>query len=368
MRLKELDLHVTNRCNLKCKICCYSSNEKILYEMTTEQIIKIISEAKSLGCEELHISGGEPLLRDDILDICEYAINENIEVRIQTNGTFLDAELALKLRSIGLRQIMISLDGSHKGIMDSIRGVDSFDNAVKGIQYSIKAGLDTRVNTVITQNNKNNILEIIKLAINMGVSKFSCFYFSPIGRGKNNMDLWLNPDEYIEFWNDISDKIGRINIKNMDIIVEKAYATNQEAEKINTNKFTGCGGGCSHMLEKRDYLIIRCDGYVFPCILMIDFEALGNVTTNSVEVIWKDSPKWNILKRPVSLCDDCKYISVCNAGCAGYAFIMEQKINIVDPRCKRGDIIPLCPIMKYNFLTGKLGGSSVDVMTNQHEK
>ena len=92
--LNEVDLHITNRCNCQCKICCYTSNERSLKEMATGEAFQVIDAALKLGCSELHISGGEPLLRTDIVDICSYAIGRGLQLRLQTNGKLFSEDMA----------------------------------------------------------------------------------------------------------------------------------------------------------------------------------------------------------------------------------------------------------------------------------
>lgn len=365
MKLNEVDLHITNRCNLKCKTCCYTSNELELYEMTTEEAFSVIDSAVGLGCLELHISGGEPLLRSDLLSICQYAIGKGLEVRLQTNGILLTPEKANELRTIGIKELMISLDGSCKGIMDPIRGNGSFAQTINAIKLALDYCFDVRVNAVVTSYNSKDIINIIQLCHLMGVRKFSCFYFSPIGRGKNNFNLWLNPQQYLNFWSTLSHEIATLGYSDMDIVIEKAYATKHDAAKIDVSGFTGCGGGCGRVYYKRDYLIVRCDGNIYPCILMIDGEPLGNIFVSSIKDIWTQSNGWSILQRPTAYCKDCNSKQVCNAGCAGYAKILANNWRSVDPRCIKNEIVPLCPIMKYNFLNQKLGGSSSDVLSKE---
>lgn len=369
MKLNELDIHLTNRCNLFCKTCCYTSNELKLPELSTKEVLEIISDSLNLGCEDFHFSGGEPFLRKDLFYLIEKTLEKNVRLRIQTNGKLLTKENARTLREIGLKDVMISLDGHTKEICDYLRGSNAFDDAICGIKNALEANLDVRVNAVLTQNNKMSFLKIVKLVDLLGVKKCSSFYFTPIGRGAKNQPLWIYPQEYIEFCNELNEQIIKYNqlSPKMDIIMEKAYAKWEEAASISVEGFTGCGGGCKHVFNKRDYLIIRCDGNVYPCILLIDTPfALGNVKNEPLSEIWRYSKNWEILDRRQAIdeCGKCLHLSLCNGGCAGYSNIFLGNYKKPDPRCVKDRIVPLCPIMKYNFRTDKLGGSSDDVLKN----
>lgn len=367
MKLKEIDIHLTNKCNLFCKTCCYTSNELKLQELNTEKILAVIDEAISLGCKDFHFSGGEPFLRRDIFQLTEKVLSKNVHLRIQTNGKLLTKNNARKLREVGLKDLMISIDGHTMETCDYLRGTGSYEGAINGIKNALNENLEVRVNTVLTEANKTLFFEIIKLVDKMGVRKCSLFYFTPIGRGANYHNLWLTPQDYIQTCDELSEKIYKFKQASpkTDVIIEKAYAKWEEAINISIDGFTGSGGGCTHVFTNRDYLIIRCDGNVYPCILLIDTPySLGNVMEESLEKIWKYSENWSILDRGQAKekCGNCQHISLCNGGCAGYANIFLKSYNYPDPRCIKGEIVPLCPIMKYNFKNNRLGGRSDDVL------
>lgn len=367
MKLKEMDIHLTNRCNLTCKTCCYSSNQLKLDELTKSQLLSVLDQAISLGCEDFHLSGGEPLLRKDLFDLIACILDKNVGLRLQTNGKLLTKANAKQLNALGLKDLMISLDGHTAGICDAQRGIGSYQGAIEGIRNALDEGLNVRVNAVLTTMNSEHFPEIVDLAILMGVKTCSSFYFTPIGRGSPHRNLWINPLDYIRLFSRLTSKLSQMNsiYRDTDIIVEKAYATWSEALSMSIDGFTGCGGGCGHVLSNRDYLIVRCDGNIYPCILLIDSPfSLGNVKHEALEEIWRDAKAWQILdrERAKSECGDCSHIGLCNGGCAGYANILSGSHSRPDPRCIKGEVVPLCPIMKYNFKNDRLGGSSDDVL------
>ena len=367
--LKELDLHVTNRCTLRCPVCCFDSGEKILQELSLETITTMLKNACALGCRELHITGGEPLLRNDLEEIVCCAIENNMEVRLQTNGTLLSRERMLSLSTAGLKRIMISLDSANKDINDKLRGLGAYDAAINAIDIANDFGLQVRVNSVLSKISLPMFPEVVRLCSKLGVMQVSGFYFSPIGRGRKFAEMWIPPDRYMKQYADIEKQVvgmrGQEIPEEMDIVIEPAYASWKEAISIIPDGFSGCGGGCHHAMNTRDYLIVRSDGNVYPCILAIEWEqGLGNITDRSIAEIWRDDVAWRILDRSSAFewCEGCKHIILCNGGCAGYAHAFSANTSAPDPRCVKGSIVPLCPIMKYNIRTQQFGGSSEDVM------
>lgn len=359
--LSELDLHVTNRCTTSCNYCCFSSNRIELKEMSTLKIKKVIDEAKTMGVSHLHFTGGEPLIRSDIFDIISYANKNGFDMRLQTNGTLLTGKVAEKLYLAGLKSIMISLDSAYEVEHDLERGNGTWKKAVDAIKVAQKSKLSVRVNSVLTTTNVSSILETIRFVKSLGVTDYSAFYFSPIGSGTEHLEKWINPENYISFWEKINSKIlDDDELRGMNIVIEKGYARWKDAKNINIKGFTGCGGGCENTYHNRDYLIVRCDGNVYPCILAIDSEPLGNLFIDSLKEIHDNAKVWEKLKRSNSNdCVNCEYIELCGGGCRYYPF---PKINNRDARCVVGSIVPLCPIMKYNYKNNSFGGSSEDVM------
>lgn len=364
MKLTELDLHVTNRCTTNCSYCCFSSSHLHLDELSAQEIFDLLSRAKDIGCEDLHITGGEPLLRSDLEKIIEYASDYcQFKVRLQTNGYLLDKSRLKNLTQSGLESIMISLDSLDPDINDQLRGKGSFLKAIRSIDLVQQTNLRLRVNSVITKLNALKLHELIVFLKHKGVFDYSAFYFSPIGNGRNHEDLWIRPKDYLVFWSNLHDAIVSQGntLNNMNIIIEKAYATWDEAREIDTSGFSGCGGGCTNAYRNRKYLIIRCDGNVYPCILGIDSKPLGNIHTNTLTDIWLNSPEWaKLISSNAKECKTCIYKELCNGGCVYYPQIMMENAK-KDSRCIRGQLVPLCPIMKYNFRNEMLGGSSDDV-------
>ena len=361
--LNELDLHVTNRCTTSCRYCCFSSNRKELPELSTDEIIKIIQDAVSLGCTHVHFTGGEPLLRNDIERLISFANSLGLEIRLQTNGMLLNHSKAESLKAAGLSSIMISLDADRPDEHDSMRGTGTWAMALEAICVARDAGLSVRVNSVITKVNWQRIHQTALFIRKMGIVTYSAFYFSPIGCGSGVQDVWIEPEAYLDYWQKLTHELRQDpSLTEMDIVIEKGYASWKEARNIDIRNFTGCGGGCQHTFFKRDYLIIRCDGNVYPCIMGIDGESLGNIHKQSLSEIYHSSSNWGSLK-PFNdpFCRDCEYYALCGEGCRYYP----QDCSGHDVRCIRGKIVPLCPIMKYNTKNNSLGGSSDDVLLGE---
>ena len=89
----EVDLHVTNRCNLKCKHCVYTSGEWEMPDMTLDTVKNLIPSFKKLGVKEVHITGGEPLVNREFFDIAKCLHENGFGTRVQTNGILITPEI-----------------------------------------------------------------------------------------------------------------------------------------------------------------------------------------------------------------------------------------------------------------------------------
>jgi len=120
---------LTNRCNLKCKMCSVAGSGRGAYEMEPDEVCAIIRQIKALGVRHLILSGGEVLLRRDLKEIVSFAVSSGIEmVDVITNGTLLNEENISFLTEAGLNHLTISLDGLRR-VNDNIRGEGVFDKA-----------------------------------------------------------------------------------------------------------------------------------------------------------------------------------------------------------------------------------------------
>ena len=115
--------NITQRCNLKC-VHCYSRSENKKYsnELSTDEGIQLLDDLAGFGSPVVLFSGGEPLIRPDILKLIQHATVSGMRAVLSTNGTLIDESVATKLKDIGLSYVGISLDGLER-VHDSFRGV-----------------------------------------------------------------------------------------------------------------------------------------------------------------------------------------------------------------------------------------------------
>lgn len=158
----SLRISVTNRCNLNC-IYCHKEGEKDGGELELDKIREISREFLKLGVRKVKITGGEPLLRKDILEIVS-ELSDFEEVSMTTNGTLL-AEKAYELKDCGLKRVNISLDTLKEDRYKIITGKNFLYRVLDGVEAAVAAGLEpVKLNMVLLKINCDEVHEMLNFA------------------------------------------------------------------------------------------------------------------------------------------------------------------------------------------------------------
>jgi sulfatase maturation enzyme AslB (radical SAM superfamily) len=178
--------NVTRKCNLKCSHCYINAaSTDCKDELTAEEGKRLIDQICEVSHPLLILSGGEPLLRKDIYEIIQYGTQKGLYMGLGSNGTLIDNAVAKKLKEAGIKTVSISLDSHIPENHDNFRGVKgSWEKAVNAIKALRENGVLVQVNTTLTQQNYDEIDNIMSLAEKLGVENFHLFFLVPTGRGK----------------------------------------------------------------------------------------------------------------------------------------------------------------------------------------
>ncbi len=127
--------------------------------MSPEEIARLVHIAEDLGIEKLKLTGGEPLLRKDIVDIVARASMKIKDISLTTNGTLLDS-MADELKEAGLQRVNVSLDSLDQGTYERITGRNCMSQVVKGIEAAVQAGLNpVKINMVVLKGVNDHEIE-----------------------------------------------------------------------------------------------------------------------------------------------------------------------------------------------------------------
>lgn len=179
----------TRTCNLKC-MHCYSSSEAKKYEgeLSTEEALRFIDSMAEFKAPVLLFSGGEPLLREDLLTLASYARSKGIRPTISTNGTLLTPELTASLKNIGVGYIGVSLDGIAEN-NDRFRGRSgAFEDALEGIRNCIAMDQRVGLRFTINRHNYQDLGAIFDLVEQENIPRVCFYHLVYAGRGSKMVE------------------------------------------------------------------------------------------------------------------------------------------------------------------------------------
>lgn len=324
---------VTYACNLACPHCLTDSGRKGDRELTIEEAFRLIDSLSAAKILYLSLSGGEPFVRRDILEILAYLAGTNIRVDIATNGYNISPKIIRGLRNLPVFQIQVSLDGIGRQ-HDRFRGRRGvFEKACETLRRFKDEGLSTSINTTATAQNIDQIGNLIDLAVELGCDAFKAIPFIPAGRGKQNESrLHLNKADSLKLSKTLVEKsrelTGLINISTESTF---QFLLDRHIGSESSDGRMICSAGY-------DELNIGAEGTVYPCPFLHEFP-LGNLRTDSIERIWQESTILNQLRESGKQeidepCRTCEYATeFCRGGCRASAFFAHGDLKGSDPLC-----------------------------------
>ena len=336
--------NLTYRCNLACEHCYLDAGGKPLVddaafadrsELTTDQCFKVIDDISAFAPEAVTIlTGGEPLLRRDILEIVRRASASGLFVVVGTNGVKITATLAALLRKEGVRGLSLSLDALDPERHDRFRRVTgAWRNTVEGARILKGAGLPFIVQTTVGSHNVNELAAIAEFAHReLGATVWNLYFLVPTGRGAYVSDI--SPEQYDRVLSELATIQARyagsmlVNAKCAPHYVKTLIAQDPDSPFLRT--YTGGAGGCP---AGTHYLGIRPNGDVTPCPYLPVFG--GNLRTETLAEVWATSEPFVAIRKRTALggrCGACELQALCG-GCRARAYGATGDVMAEDPLC-----------------------------------
>jgi MoaA/NifB/PqqE/SkfB family radical SAM enzyme len=289
-------LFLTEECNLKCISCSYRS--ALPGELTLDEIKELSVQLKSLGLRHIVYSGGEPLLRKDFIDICKIFASLDVKQSLLTNGLLLEK----RVRDIYkyFHEIIVSIDGADAATHNAVRGLNSFDQIIKGIKtfLSLPGHGEISIRTVIQKKNFRQITGMVKNAKSIGVNRISFLSadVSPGAFGRidkqnefNEKDLLLDENEVNEFRKILNELFDEHKAD-----FESGFISESPAKLLRLADYFAAHLGKSNFPKNlcnapNVSAVITSTGEIQPCFFL---PAYGNVRKNPVsEIVNSDSVK-----------------------------------------------------------------------------
>jgi len=197
---KWLAWESTQRCNLSCVHCrCSSDMSAAEGDFTTEEAFKLIDDICEISKPVMVLSGGEPLMREDIFDIARYGTGKGLRMCMATNGTLITDEVCAKMKEADIKMVSLSLDGSNAEVHDNFRNCPgAFEGTIRGAETLKRNGIKFLINSSFTKRNQHNIAETFRLAKSLGATAWYMFMIVPTGRGEEIMSELISKEDYEE--------------------------------------------------------------------------------------------------------------------------------------------------------------------------
>ena len=330
--------HLTERCNLHCRHCY---QRVVVPEMDCAEICQAIDDIKSTFdswvtehkmavSPSFHFTGGEPLLRNDLMDILEYVRDYGYATALMSNGTLITDDAARQLRQVQVKEVQVSIDGL-EAVHDAIRGRGSFQRALRGIEKLLAQGIDTSINFTLSRLNIGEVDGLVRLAEERGIGSVTFSRLVSCGRGSALGSEMLTPPELAAFYSRVPgyQAGSKVVFASRDPLLTVAGLTDEVADV--EFPVGGCAAGVFG-------ITIAADGSIMPCRRM-DL-SIGNIRESSLREVWADSPVlWSLRNRDEydGSCRSCYYWPVCR-GCRAIALAFARSAGKEDylgpdPQC-----------------------------------
>lgn len=320
-------LELTHKCPLECSYC-YNQLDFVNTKdaMSKDDWFRVMDEVRELGAVQLGISGGEPLLNKDIVDIVQKANDLKFYTNLITSGVGAPKGIVKKLKDAGLKTVQLGIQSHDENTMTLItNNKNSYKEKIAFAKEVKDAGLQLIVNTCITRQNIHQVGEIIEFAETLGANYLEIANIQYYGWALKNINALLPSKEQLD---EAKAKVNEYRQKDdamkVFLVVPDYFADRPKA----------CMNGWG-----TTFLTINPDGVALPCntanTLPLEFP---NVKENSVKEVWYDSKAFNYfrgdswMKEPCRTCDERDKDF---GGCRCQAFALTGEMNAADPVCSK---------------------------------
>ncbi|GAB6174278.1 putative heme d1 biosynthesis radical SAM protein NirJ2 [Paradesulfitobacterium aromaticivorans] len=318
--------NTTNACNMYCDHCYRDAGVKANEELSTAEAKTLLEQIAKAGFKIMIFSGGEPLLRSDIVDLVAYAKSLGLRPVFGTNGTLLTLDLARRLKEAGAMGMGISLDSLDKAKHDAFRKYPrAWDEAVQGMRNCREVGLPFQIHTTVMDWNAHEVESITDFAVAEGAVAHHFFFLVPTGRAVTIEEESLRAQEY-------EDILRRIMLKQQTVSIELKPTCAPQFMRI--AKEVGVdvrfGRGC---LAGTHYCIIGPKGQVQPCAYLNI--PLGDVRETPFDEIWQNHEVFQTLRtlEYKGGCGTCQYKKICGGCRARAAYYNDGDYMAEEPWC-----------------------------------
>jgi len=339
---------ITRACALACIHCrAEAQPTRDPRELTTEEGFRLIDDFVTIGKPILIITGGDPMMRPDLLDLIRYASAQGLRVALSPSATTLVTRERLQAtRDAGVARTQISLDGSRPEVQDAFRGRSgSFQRTLEILEDIRSLGMSLQVGTTVTRHNIDDLPAISEVVARAGAVMWSLFFLVPTGRGR--IEDVISPDEHERVFNWLHDlsKSAPFDVRTTAaqyyrrVVIQRRRQ--EQAASVEPVVLTGAGYSFTDGLGQSGRGVNDGNGFAFVShtgdVCPSGFLPLvgGNVRERSFVDIYRESPLFRELRdfdRLKGKCGRCQFRHVCG-GSRARAYALTGDYMESDPCC-----------------------------------
>ncbi len=323
--------NLTRRCNLECAHCYIAAGPDHAGgdELTTDECLRIAQEILDLNPNPMFIlSGGEPLLREDLSTIAAYATARGATVVVGTNGTLLTDEKIVELKEAGVTGVAVSIESLDPTYHDRFRrGHGSLEATLAAVERLGSQQLDFVIQTTLTKGNRDELRGLVNWAAEVGAVSFNAYFLVSTGRGARMGDL--SPDEYEALLTTLVD----LHVEHLGAMMVRAKCAPQFMrlvhQRVPDSPVLNYGTRCPCGVH---YCRVTPDGKLTACPYLP--EPAGDLRSSPFREVWQSAPLFTALRAGElgGKCGICEYRSVCG-GCRARAYALEGDYLAADASC-----------------------------------
>lgn len=333
--INEVSIELSHDCSLECSFCSSSAKHPspIECELSTEKIYDLMKRGKEIGAKYLSLSGGEPMIHQDIMDIMEKGVSMGFKILLYTCGNVLDEggdirpfteeevkEIATLFgKDAWGSKVIFDLQGYNSIDVDSLMMKDgAFDNICETIKLfnKYKHGYHIEGHFVPMKKNWHNIIPTMDFLESIGVETLS--FLRSVPQGRCDESMLLNKGEFIELQKIFEKLIQDCEIGRREMEIRLGHPVDFRFLLYPWRPITACRGGFSAPLIQPDGNVTMCPGWKD----LQEFVA-GNVNDKTFDDIWENSSfyqefRWFITDGWGEMnneCSNCPWVSECKGGC-----------------------------------------------------
>lgn len=318
---------LTYRCPLACPYCSNPLKLRLEEkELDTATWMRVLAEAAELGVVQAHFSGGEPLIRHDLVELVAQARRQNLYTHLITSGMGADERRWTQLREAGLDAVQISLQDSRSDKNDWLAGAPSFEHKRRAVEMARRLDFPVTLNVVVHRHNLDAIEEIVELAAVWNVDRLELAHVQYTGWAFRNRSALLPRREQVER---AAETVAR---------ARERHGKRPEILHVLPDYFQQFPKACLNGWG-RVFLTVAPDGAVLPCQSAREIAGLEfpNVRDASLSEIWFEAPVFQRFRGTGWMpepCRSCDRREIDFGGCRCQAFLLTGDAAATDPVCQ----------------------------------